>query len=382
VTGPGGILAAGAGPEHTRGVDIPALRWLDPPEGPAVELLDQTRLPAVEAVVTCRDVPSLVDAIRRLVVRGAPMLGVAGAFGVALAACRGDDVAAATAAIETARPTAVNLRWGARRALAAYREASAGQDQDAERGAARAVVALARSIAAQDAAASDAMAGYGLELVPARARVLTHCNTGALVSGGAGTAFAVVMAAHRAGRLAQLWIDETRPLLQGARLTAYEARRAGLPHAVLADSAAASLMAAGQVDIVLTGADRIAADGSVANKIGTYALAVLARHHGVPFVVAAPVSTIDPDTPGGAAIEVEQRPAEEVTHVAGVPTAPAGTPGYNPAFDVTPPALITAIVTERGVARPVGEGTLRVLVEGSSACDGPLDAIYVERWGS
>jgi len=363
-------------------VDIPALRWLDPPEGPAIELLDQTRLPAVEAVVTCRDVPSLVDAIRRLVVRGAPMLGVAGAFGVALAACRGDDVAAATAAIETARPTAVNLRWGARRALAAYREASAGQDQDAERGAARAVVALARSIAAQDAAASDAMAGYGLELVPARARVLTHCNTGALVSGGAGTAFAVVMAAHRAGRLAQLWIGETRPLLQGARLTAYEARRAGLPHAVLADSAAASLMAAGQVDIVLTGADRIAADGSVANKIGTYALAVLARHHGVPFVVAAPVSTIDPDTPDGAAIEVEQRPAEEVTHVAGVPTAPAGTPGYNPAFDVTPPALITAIVTERGVARPVGEGTLRVLVEGSSDSDGPLDAIYVERWGS
>jgi methylthioribose-1-phosphate isomerase len=375
-------LAAGAAPEHTRGVDIPALRWLDPPEGPAIELLDQTRLPAVEAVVTCRDVPSLVDAIRRLVVRGAPMLGVAGAFGVALAACRGDDVAAATAAIETARPTAVNLRWGARRALAAYREADPGQNQDAERGAARAVVALARSIAAQDAAASDAMAGYGLELVPARARVLTHCNTGALVSGGAGTAFAVVMAAHRAGRLAQLWIDETRPLLQGARLTAYEARRAGLPHAVLADSAAASLMAAGQVDIVLTGADRIAADGSVANKIGTYALAVLARHHGVPFVVAAPVSTIDPDTPDGAAIEVEQRPAEEVTHVAGVPTAPAGTPGYNPAFDVTPPALITAIVTERGGARPVGEGTLRVLVEGSSACDGPLDAIYVERWGS
>jgi methylthioribose-1-phosphate isomerase len=379
---PGRRLAGGAGPEHTRGVDIPALRWLDPPEGPAIELLDQTRLPAVAAVVTCRDVPSLVDAIRRLVVRGAPMLGVAGAFGVALAACRGDDVAAATEAIETARPTAVNLRWGARRALAAYREASAGQDHEPERGAARAVVALARSIAAQDAAASDAMAGYGLELVPPRARVLTHCNTGALVSGGAGTAFAVIMAAHRAGRLAQLWIDETRPLLQGARLTAYEARRAGLPHAVLADSAAASLMAAGQVDIVLTGADRIAADGSVANKIGTYALAVLARHHGVPFVVAAPVSTIDPDTPDGAAIEVEQRPAEEVTHVAGVPTAPAATAVYNPAFDVTPPALITAIVTERGVARPVGEGTLRVLVEGSSDCDGPLDAIYVERWGS
>jgi methylthioribose-1-phosphate isomerase len=376
--GPG--LAAGPYAAHTHGVDTPALRWLDPPEGPAVALLDQTRLPAIEAVVTCTDVPSLVDAIRRLVVRGAPMLGVAGAFGVALAAYRGDDVSAAAAALESARPTAVNLGWGVRRALAAYQQARPDHHRDSPRAAARAVVAEARSIAAQDAAASAAMARHGLTLVPSGARVLTHCNTGALVSGGEGTAFAVILAAHRAGRLAQLWIDETRPLLQGARLTAYEARRAGLPHAVLADSAAASLLASGAVDIVLTGADRIAADGSVANKVGTYGLAVLARHHQVPFVVVAPVSTIDLATPDGTAIEVECRPPEEVTSLAGVPVAPAGTAGYNPAFDVTPPELITAMVTERGIAQPVGAGTLRVLVTGPDRLDGPLDALYVERW--
>jgi methylthioribose-1-phosphate isomerase len=363
-------------------VETPALRWLDPPEGPAVTLLDQTRLPAVEAVVTCADVPSLVDAIRRLVVRGAPMLGVAGAFGVALAACRGDDVAAAAAAIEGARPTAVNLGWGVRRALGACEQAQGHQNRHFVRPVWPDVVAEARLIAAEDAAASAEMARRGLDLVPDDARVLTHCNTGALVSGGEGTAFAVILAAHRAGRLARLWIDETRPLLQGARLTAWEARRAGIPHAVLADSAAASLMAAGQVDVILTGADRIAADGSVANKVGTYGLAVLARHHQVPFVVVAPVSTVDLDAPDGAAIKVERRPAEEVTSLAGMPVAPPGTDAYNPAFDVTPPDLITAIVTERGVAQPPAAGTLRVLASGSGKAEGPLADIYVERWGS
>jgi methylthioribose-1-phosphate isomerase len=372
---------AGWGAAHTFAVETPALRWIDPPEGPAIALLDQTRLPGAEAIVTCTDVPALVDAIRRLVVRGAPMLGVAGAFGVALAAYRGDDVAAAAAEIEQARPTAVNLSWGVRRALAAYQRVLHDEDDGPERAAAPAVVAEARSIEAEDAAASASMARYGLDLVPQGARVLTHCNTGALVSGGEGTAFAVILAAHRAGKLDKLWIDETRPLLQGARLTAYEARRAGMPHAVLADSAAASLLAAGAVDVILTGADRIAADGSVANKVGTYALAVLASHHRVPFVVVAPVSTIDLDTPDGAAITVEQRPADEVTSLAGVQVAPEGTPGYNPAFDVTPPALITAIVTERGVAKPPTAGTLRVLSAGSRKLDGAAAAVYVERWG-
>jgi methylthioribose-1-phosphate isomerase len=364
-------------------VSIPALRWLEPPAGPAIELLDQTRLPAQETVVSCTDVPALVSAIRRLVVRGAPLLGVAGAFGVALAAVRGDDVAAAAETIAGARPTAVNLGWGTRRALAAYQRerAARADDPDAERQAARAAVSEALSIAAADAAASAAMAEHGLALIPAGARILTHCNTGALVSAGQGTAFAVILAAHQAGRLAQLWVDETRPLLQGARLTAYEAQRAGMPHAVLADAAAASLFAAGQVDIVLIGADRIAADGSVANKVGSYGLAVLARHHDVPFVVVAPMSTVDFGTPDGAAIEVEQRAAEEVTRLAGVTIAPAGTPGYNPAFDVTPPGLISAIVTERGAAHPVSAGTLRVLGRGQDQFDSPQAAAYVERWG-
>lgn len=361
-------------------MSIPALRWLDPPGGPAIELLDQTRLPAAEVIVTCADVPALIDAIRRLVVRGAPLLGVAGAFGVALAACRDESVPQAAAAIERARPTAVNLGWGARRALAAYQRALRSDPTDAKRQAARAAVAEARVIAAQDAAASAKMAARGLDLIPAEARVLTHCNTGALVSAGEGTAFAVILAAHRAGRLARLWIDETRPLLQGARLTAYEARRAGIPHAILADGAAASLMAAGQVDIVLVGADRIAADGSVANKVGTYGLAVLASHHRVPFVVVAPTSTIDLATPDGESITVEHRPEREVTCMAGQPVAPAGTQAYNPAFDVTPPSLVTAIVCECGVAQPVTAGNLRVLGAGPVADAGPHAAVYVERW--
>jgi len=348
---------------QTHEVDTWGLRWLDPPDGPAVVLLDQTRLPAEETYLSCTDVGSLVDAIGRLVVRGAPLLGLAGAFGVALAACRDEDVEQAAAALTGARPTAVNLGWGADRALAAYQGARRGSAAaaDAKRIAARAALAEARAIAEQDAAASAAIAVNGLGLVPDRARILTHCNTGALVSAGEGTAFAIVLAAHRAGRLAQLWVDETRPLLQGSRLTAYEARRAGMPYAVLADSAAASLMAAGQVDMVVTGADRVAADGSVANKIGTYGLAVLARHHGVPFVVAAPVSTIDFTAADGSAIVVEQRAAEEVTSFAGVAVSPAGSDAYNPAFDVTPAALVTALVTERGVARPANGGTLHFL---------------------
>lgn len=354
-------------------MSIPALRWLNAPAGPAIELLDQTRLPAQETVVSCTDVPALVDAIRRLVVRGAPLLGVAGAYGVALAALRGDDARAAAAELSQARPTAVNLGWGVGRALAAYE--SAGEPAAAG----QAALAEARAIASADAAASAAMAACGLELVPPGARILTHCNTGSLVSAGEGTAFAVILAAHRAGRLAQLWVDETRPLLQGARLTAYEAGRAGIPHAVLADSAAAALMAAGQVDLVLTGADRIAADGSVANKVGTYGLAVLASHHHVPFVVVAPVSTVDLDTPAGAAIPVEQRPPGEVVTLAGQPIAPAGTAAYNPAFDVTPPSLITAIVTERGVIQPVTAGNVRVLGTGPGISAGPRAAADVER---
>jgi len=352
------------------------LRWLDPPEGPAIELLDQTRLPVAEAILSCRDVPQLVGAIRRLAVRGAPMLGVAAAYGVALAAARDDDVPAAAAAIARARPTAANLAWGADRALDAWRSAVAGSSPVSGKIAgAQAALAEAKAIAAADAAASAAIAAHGLDMVRPSARILTHCNTGSLVSAGEGTAFAVILAAHRAGRLEMLWVDETRPLLQGARLTAWEAARAGVPHTLITDNAAASLMASGQVDLIITGADRIAADGSVANKVGTYGLAVLAKHHDVPFVVAAPMSTVDFSTPDGGSIEVEFRADEEVATVGSQPVAPAGTAAWNPAFDVTPPSLVTAIVTERGLIKPVTAGNLRDQGAGTGAGMGPQAAL-------
>ncbi|MGW3255077.1 S-methyl-5-thioribose-1-phosphate isomerase [Streptomyces fungicidicus] len=363
--------------DSKRPTEIPALRWEEPPEGPVLVLLDQTRLPAEEVELVCTDAPALVEAIRSLAVRGAPLLGVAGAYGVALAAVRGYDVDEAAAALESARPTAVNLAVGVRRAHAAYRAVIA--DGGDPRQAAGAALAAARRLHREDAEASARMAGHGLalldELLPAGGhRVLTHCNTGSLVSGGEGTAFAVALAAHRAGRLRRLWVDETRPLLQGARLTAYEAARTGMAYTLLTDSAAGSLFAAGEVDAVLVGADRIAADGSVANKVGSYPLAVLARYHHVPFIVVAPLTTVDPATPDGASIEVEQRPGHEVTEVTapqvpvagteaggGIPVAPLGTQAYNPAFDVTPPELVTAIVTEEGVVSPVTADALAAL---------------------
>jgi methylthioribose-1-phosphate isomerase len=326
---------------------VPAVAW----DG-AVVLLDQTRLPFEETTLRCADVASLVDAIQRLVVRGAPALGIAGAYGVALAASS-PDLAGNAERLAAARPTAVNLRRGVDRALAA---ALASADPVA------AAAGAAATLAAEDAAASAAMAAFGMAFVPAGARVLTHCNTGALVSGGEGTAYAVALAAHRAGRLARLWVDETRPLLQGARLTAWEAARDGLPYAVLADNAAGSLFARGEVDVVLVGADRVCADGSVANKVGTYPLAVLARAHGVPFVVVAPTSTIDLATATGADVAIEQRDPAEVTSYAGVRVAPDGAAAYNPAFDVTPPHLVTALVTECGVAAPVDAASVVALV--------------------
>ncbi|MFB0619853.1 S-methyl-5-thioribose-1-phosphate isomerase [Streptomyces sp. AGS-58] len=353
--------------EDRRPTEIPAIRWEEPPEGPVLVLLDQTRLPAEEAELVCTDASALVEAIRSLAVRGAPLLGIAGAYGVALAAARGFDVADAARALEEARPTAVNLSVGVRRARAAHQAALASTGDPTA--AAVATLAAARALHREDAEGSVRMAAHGLalldELLPAGGhRVLTHCNTGSLVSGGEGTALAVALAAHRAGRLRRLWVDETRPLLQGARLTAYEAARSGMAYTLLTDNAAGSLFAAGEVDAVLVGADRIAADGSVANKVGSYPLAVLARYHHVPFIVVAPLTTVDPATPDGASIEVEQRPGYEVTEIAapqvpvtgaggGIPVAPLGTQAYNPAFDVTPPELVTAIVTEEGVVSPV-----------------------------
>ncbi len=330
-------------------------------------LLDQTRLPAEEVELVCTDVPALVRAIQTLAVRGAPLLGIAGGYGVALAAARGFDVAEAAGLLEGARPTAVNLGYGVRRVAAAYWAASGKGEGDAA--AAAAALAEARALHREDAQASGRMAEYGEtlleELLPGRAyQLLTHCNTGALVSGGEGTAFAVALRVHRQGRLRRLWVDETRPLLQGARLTAYEAARNGLAYSLLTDNAAGSLFAAGEVDAVLIGADRIAADGSVANKVGSYPLAVLAKYHHVPFIVVAPTTTVDLETPDGTSIVVEQRSGKEVTELTspqdlsaggggGIVVAPLGAPAYNPAFDVTPPELITAIVTEEGAISPV-----------------------------
>ncbi|MGW7518857.1 S-methyl-5-thioribose-1-phosphate isomerase [Streptomyces sp. NPDC054796] len=356
---------------------VPVLRWEERPEGPVLVLLDQTRLPVEEVELVCTDVPALVAAIRALSVRGAPLLGIAGAYGVALAAARGFDVADAAEQLAHARPTAVNLAYGVRRAEAAYRLALDAGTGDAS--AAAAALTEARLVHREDAEASARMSELGRELLDellpgGRLRILTHCNTGALVSGGQGTALGVVRAVHQAGELRRLWVDETRPLLQGARLTAYEAARDGMAYSLLADNAAGSLFAAGEVDAVLIGADRIAADGSVANKVGSYPLAVLARHHRVPFIVVAPVTTVDMSTESGAEIEVEQRPGFEVTEIAspyhsdtrgeagaglteqpgaGIPIAPVGAQAYNPAFDITPAELVTAIVTERGVISPV-----------------------------
>ncbi|MET7416763.1 S-methyl-5-thioribose-1-phosphate isomerase [Streptomyces rubiginosohelvolus] len=346
---------------------LSVLRWDELPEGPVLVLLDQTRLPAEEVELVCTDVPALVRAIQTLAVRGAPLLGIAGGYGVALAAARGFDVAEAAGLLEGARPTAVNLGYGVRRVAAAYWAASGKGEGD--EAAAAAALAEARALHQEDAQASGRMAEYGEalleELLPGRAyQLLTHCNTGALVSGGEGTAFAVALRVHRQGRLRRLWVDETRPLLQGARLTAYEAARNGLAYSLLTDNAAGSLFAAGEVDAVLIGADRIAADGSVANKVGSYPLAVLAKYHHVPFIVVAPTTTVDLETPDGTSIIVEQRSGQEVTELTspqgvsatgggGIVVAPLGAPAYNPAFDVTPPELITAIVTEEGAISPV-----------------------------
>ncbi|AKZ56101.1 Methylthioribose-1-phosphate isomerase [Streptomyces ambofaciens ATCC 23877] len=361
--------------EDMRPTEIPALRWEEPPEGPVLVLLDQTRLPVEEVELVCTDPSALVEAIRSLAVRGAPLLGIAGAYGVALAAVRGFEVEEAAAALAGARPTAANLAVGVGRAQAAHQEALTRTGDT--RQAAAAALAAARALHREDAEASVRMAAHGSalldELLPAGGhRVLTHCNSGSLVSGGEGTAFAVALAAHRAGRLRRLWVDETRPLLQGARLTAYEAARNGMAYTLLTDNAAGSLFAAGEVDAVLIGADRIAADGSVANKVGSYPLAVLARYHHVPFIVVAPLTTVDQGTADGAAIEIEQRPGYEVTEITapqvpvtgaggGIPVAPLGTQAYNPAFDVTPPELVTAIVTEEGVVSPVTADALAEL---------------------
>jgi methylthioribose-1-phosphate isomerase len=297
-----------------------------------VRLIDQRRLPGELAFVDCTTVDELCTAIAGLAVRGAPARGAAGAMGVALAARTGEPLEAAATRLRATRPTAVNLAWGVDRALAAA-------DPEAE----------ACRIAADDVERNRRMGAHGAALLHDGVRPLTHCNTGALACVGWGTALGVVRAAHDSGLHPSVWVDETRPVLQGARLTAWELARLGIPHTLVADGAAGALMADGEVDCVLVGADRIAANGDVANKVGTYGLAVIARHHDVPFYVVAPRSTFDATVPDGAAIPIERRPPEEVLSIGGHRIAPESTPAENRAFDVTPAALVTAYVTEDGV---------------------------------
>lgn len=293
-------------------------------EGDAVVVLDQRRLPDEGIELRCGTATQVAEAIRVLAVRGAPAIGVAAAYGLALAAERGDDLDAAYDVLAGSRPTAVNLRW----ALEAMRD-----DPTRER---------AERMHEDEVERCRAMGAHAVALFPARARVLTHCNAGGLATGGYGTALGAIRAAWDAGLVERVWVDETRPLLQGSRLTAWELERLAIPHAVIADAAAASFMGRGEVDLVITGADRIAANGDTANKIGTYGLAVASAHHDIPLVVVAPTSTLDPSAATGEAIPIEERDGAEIT-----PRFAA----RNPAFDVTPAALVAAIVTERGVHR-------------------------------
>lgn len=338
----------------------PALRWT----GHSLQLLDQRRLPAELCYVELRSAPAVAEAIRDMVVRGAPAIGIAAAYGAALAA-RGAPALAAAAAwsaalepalavLAAARPTAVNLFW----ALARVRQeiAAGGADLPAR------LERLACRIHAGDIADNRRIGAFGAALLPAAARVLTHCNAGALATGGYGTALGVVRAAHAQGRLRQVYASETRPWLQGARLTAWELAREDIPVLITTEAAVGGLMRSGAVDWVVVGADRVARNGDVANKVGTYNLAVLARHHGVRFMVALPTSTIDLDCADGGAIPIEQRAPEEVTQFMGRPIAPAGVGAINPSFDITPAALVDVLVTEKGaVARPDAQSVARLL---------------------
>jgi len=328
----------------------PTVEWRDG----RVRLIDQRALPGELCFLECATVDELCDAISTLAVRGAPALGATGGFGVALAASTGEDVPAAGERLRATRPTAVNLAWGIDRTLAAWR----GGGWGAGRGGADAALEEAERIAAADVAGNRALGAFGAELVPDGARVLTHCNAGSLATVRYGTALGVIRAAAERGKDVSVWVGETRPVLQGARLTAWELRQLGINATLVADVMTGSLMASGDVDIVVVGADRIAANGDVANKIGTYPLAVLARHHDVPFVVAAPTSTIDLVCATGADIPVERRDADEVLHVGDTSIAPAGMAAENRSFDVTPGDLVTAIVTEVGVLRAPYPGAL------------------------
>jgi len=343
---------------------IPTLTWT--PEG--VRFIDQTRLPLEESYVLATTYEEVADAIVTMVVRGAPAIGVSAAYGVALGAKKSQAATAAEFAPEferictrlaATRPTAVNLFWAIDRMKALYANLSDSGvplSQIKER-----LLAEAGAMYEEDIAACKAMGAHGAALLPEQGGVLTHCNAGALATCGYGTALGVIRAAAESGKRIHVYADETRPFLQGARLTAWELMADGIPTTVICDNMAASLMRQGKIQAVVVGADRIAANGDAANKIGTYNVAILAREHGIPFYVAAPWSTIDLATATGDAIPIEERPAREVTHHAGKQLTPNGVGICNPAFDVTPAKYITAIVTERGVMRASYSESLRAM---------------------
>lgn len=353
------------------------------PEGPTLRLLDQRKLPEEERWIECPDAASAAEAIREMAVRGAPAIGIAAGYGVALALARptaGDAGDAgeirerfegAARLLLAARPTAVNLAAAIERqrsrlsgTLAAGNPADLGERAGLAERAARALLAEADAIAAEDVAANRRIGELGRSLLPAApapTRFLTHCNTGSLATGGYGTALGIVRSAAESGRRVEVFACETRPRLQGARLTAWELLAAGIPVTLITDGTVGALLARERVDAVVVGADRIAANGDTANKIGTYQAAVLAREHGVPFWVAAPFSTVDLATADGAGIPIEERSPSEVTELSGTRVAPPGAAAWNPAFDVTPARLISAIVTERGIARPPYRESLAAL---------------------
>jgi len=331
-----------------------------------VRLIDQRRVPQEYTILAFDDYRDVARAIREMAVRGAPAIGAAAAFGMALAARNSQattpagllaDLKKAAQLLQDTRPTAVNLSWAIERMLrCAEAQIAAGAEVSSI---VNALVTEAQALADEDVAINRRIGAHGAEVVPQGARILTHCNAGALATVDYGTALGVVRAAHEQGKGIHVFVDETRPRLQGARLTAWELMREGIPMTLIADNAAGHLMRTGQIDLVLVGADRIAANGDVANKIGTYKLAVVARENGIPFYVAAPTSTIDLSLPTGNDIPIEERDAQEVTHIGGVCIAPEGVEAYNPAFDVTPHRYVTGIITEKGILYPPFEWNLR-----------------------
>ena len=346
---------------------LPTIEW----RTDSVVMIDQRKLPASETYVTCKTATDVAKAIKTMVIRGAPAIGVAAAMGIALGMLKSKATGTKQFTTEFqktcdlmagTRPTAVNLFWAIERMKRTFADAAQGGcsvDELKQR-----LVADAQRIHDEDVASCRAMGAHGATLVPDTARILTHCNAGALATAGYGTALGVVRAAVEQGKKIAVMADETRPFLQGARLTAWELVKDGIDTTVITDNMSASMMRLGHVDLVVVGADRIAANGDVANKVGTYGVAVLAKEHGIPFYVAAPISTVDLGTADGDGIPIEERNAREVTHVGKSRVTPEGAHIRNPAFDVTPAKFVTAIITERGIARAPYSESLALLVDG------------------